>query len=85
MGRARPARGLDLRPKHDPHIGSCRPRPTIRLGRARSGSCQKLCALGRPIRHNTQMYTYRLGRHRALTSGGGGEVLTVNRSGCGPD
>jgi hypothetical protein len=58
MGHARPAHGLDLRPRHGPHIGSCRPRPTIRLGRARSGPCQKLCALGRPIRHSTNVHLY---------------------------
>jgi hypothetical protein len=58
MGRARPARGLDLRPRHGPHCGPCRPRPTIRLGRARYGPCQKLCALGRPIRHSTNVHLY---------------------------
>jgi hypothetical protein len=58
MGRARPARGLDLRPRHGPQCGSCRPRPTIRLGRARYGPCQKLCALGRPIRHSTNVHLY---------------------------
>jgi hypothetical protein len=58
MGRARPARGLDLRPRHGPQYGPCRPRPTIRLGRARYGSCQKLCALGRPIRHSTNVHLY---------------------------
>jgi hypothetical protein len=50
--------GLDLRPRHDPHIGPCRHRPTIRLDRARSGSCQKLCALVRPIRHITNVHLY---------------------------
>jgi hypothetical protein len=61
MGRARPARGLDLRPRHGPQCGPCRPRPTIRLGRARYRPCQKLCALGRPIRHitNVHLYTHR--------------------------
>jgi hypothetical protein len=58
MGRARPARGLDLRPRHGPQCGPCRPRPTIRLGRARYGPCQKLCALGRPIRHSTNVHLY---------------------------
>jgi hypothetical protein len=47
MGCARPARGLDLSPRHGPHIGSTQPRPTIRLGRARLGPCLKLYALGR--------------------------------------
>ena len=60
MGRARPARGLDLRPRHGPQCGPCRPRPTIRLGRARYGPCQKLCALGRPIRHSTNVHLYSL-------------------------
>jgi hypothetical protein len=58
MGRARPARGLDLRPRHGPQCGPCRPRPTIRLGRARYGPCQKLCALCRPIRHSTNVHLY---------------------------
>jgi hypothetical protein len=59
MGRVRPAYGFDLRLSHGPHIGSCRPRPIIRLGRARSVSCQKLCALDRPIRHSTNVHLVR--------------------------
>jgi hypothetical protein len=52
MGRARPACGLDLRPRHGPQCGPCRPRPTIRLGRAKN------CVLWAGLLGTAQMYTY---------------------------
>jgi hypothetical protein len=68
MGCARPAHGLDLRPRHDPHIEPCRPRPTIRLGRAGPGpqldwavpdlGRAKNCVLWADLLGTTQMYTY---------------------------
>jgi hypothetical protein len=60
MDRARSAHGLDLRPRHDSYIRPYRPRHTITLGRTRYMSCQKLCALGQPIRHSTNVHLYSL-------------------------
>jgi hypothetical protein len=56
MGRVRPARGLDLRPRHGPHIGLC-PDPQLDwvvpdLGRARN------CMLWAGLLGIAQMYTY---------------------------
>jgi hypothetical protein len=55
MGRARPACGLDLRPKHDPCIMLCGPRPTNRLDCVGLGPCLELWALDRPIRHSSNV------------------------------
>jgi hypothetical protein len=49
MGRARPARGLDLRPRHGPQLGWGVPD----MGRARN------CVLWAGLLGTTQMYTYR--------------------------
>jgi hypothetical protein len=62
MGRARLARVLDLRPKHDPHIRPCRPGPQLGwavLDLDRAKNYVLYIDLG-----TIHMYTYTLGRLR---------------------
>jgi hypothetical protein len=58
--RVRPARVLDLRSRHDPHIMSCQPRPIIKLGPVRLGPYLHFRALGKPVRHNPNAHVYPL-------------------------